>query len=51
MPAYTSYIFDVHKSYQVLSCGKNSFASPDIFTFKISNCLLVPDAILSQLQI
>ena len=36
---------------QVLSCRKNSFASPDIFTFKISNCLLVPNAILSQLQI
>ena len=26
---------------QVLSCRKHSFASPDIFTFTISKCLLV----------
>ena len=35
---------------QVLSFRKNSFASPDIVLIKISKCLLVPNAIFSQLQ-
>ena len=30
MSAYESFISDVHKSYRV---EKNSFASPDIFTY------------------
>ena len=46
MPAYTSFISDVHKFYRA---EKNSFASPDIFTLLV--CLLVPNAILSQLQL
>ena len=40
MPAYTSLIFDVHKSYGV-----------EKLHIKISKCLLVLNAILSQLQI
>ena len=46
MLAYTSFISDVHKT-----CRINSFASPDIFTFKFGKFLLVPNAILSQLKI
>ena len=47
MLAYTSFI----SSLQILSCRKNSLTSPDILLIGISKCLLVPNPILSQLQI
>ena len=48
MPAYTSFISDVHKSYRV---EKKVLHHLLLFLIKISKCLLVPNTILSQLQV
>ena len=48
MLAYTSFISDVHKSYRVEKIVLHHLI---FLLLNISTCLLVPNAILSQLQI
>ena len=48
MPAYTSFISDVHKSYGVEKIVLHHLI---FLLIKTSKCILVPNAILSQLQI
>ena len=43
MPAYTSFVSDVHKSYRVEKIVLNHLI---FFLIKISKCSLVPNAIL-----